>query len=173
MEELLIIIGKVIGTYGNRGWVRVLPLTDFPERFFKMDRVILSKGNLEKEYFISEVKQHKNYLLIDFQGISDMNAAELLVGALLQVTREQLVKLPADNYFIFDIIGLFVYTETSEYLGKIEDVLHTGANDVYVVRKDQLLLLIPALKQVVKKIDLENCRMIVKLPEGLEATNAD
>lgn len=138
-----------------------------------MDRVILSKGNLEKEYLIIEVKQHKNYILVSFQGVSDMNAAELLTGALLQVTREQLVKLPADNYFVFDIIGLSVYTEASEYLGKIEDVLHTGANDVYMVRNDQLLLLIPALKQVVRKIDLENCRMIVVLPEGLEATNAD
>ena len=138
-----------------------------------MDRVILTKGNLNKEYFINEVKQHKKYFLIDFQGISDMNAAELLTGALLQVTRERLVKLPADNYFVFDIIGLSVYTETSEYLAKIEDVLHTGANDVYVVKKDRLSLLVPALKQVVKKIDLDNCRMIVKLPEGLEATSAD
>ena len=138
-----------------------------------MDRVILTKGNLNSEYLINEVKQHKKYFLIDFQGISDMDAAELLTGALLQVTREQLVKLPADSYFVFDIIGLSVYTETSEYLGKIEDVLHTGANDVYVVKKDRLSLLVPALKQVVKKIDFDNCRMIVKLPEGLEATSAD
>ncbi len=138
-----------------------------------MDRVILTKGNLNSEYLINEVKQHKKYFLIDFQCISDMNAAELLTGALLQVTREQLVKLPADSYFVFDIIGLSVYTETSEYLGKIEDVLHTGANDVYVVKKDRLSLLVPALKQVVKKIDFDNCRMIVKLPEGLEATSAD
>ncbi len=138
-----------------------------------MDRVILSKANQDKEYFINQVKRHKNYLLIDFQGISDMNAAESLAGALLQVTREQLVKLPAGNYFIFDIIGLSVYTETSECLGKIEDVLQTGANDVYVVGNDRQSILIPALKQVVRKIDLENSRMIVELPEGLEASNGD
>jgi len=164
----LITVGKILDAHGVRGWVRMLPLTDFPERFLDMAQVILLRNDQYMEYRLAEAMQHKQFVLLRFEGISDMNAAKALKGALLQVTKEQLIKLPGDSYYIFDLLGLSVYTTVSEYLGELEDVLRTGANDVYVVKDERgRSVLIPALKQVVKKIDLDARRMVVELPEGL------
>jgi len=164
----LITVGKISAAHGVRGWVRVLPLTDFPERFLEMDKVVLLQNGRYTEHRLAEAKQHKQFILLRFEGISEMNAAKALKGALLQVTKEQLVKLPGDSYYIFDLIGLSVSTAASEYLGELKDVLQTGANDVYVVEDEGgRSILIPALKQVVKKIDLDARRMVVELPEGL------
>jgi 16S rRNA processing protein RimM len=96
-----------------------------------------------------------------------MNAAEQLRGGYLEITREQLVPLPEGSYYIFEIIGLKVYDLDGAYLGEITDVLQTGANDVYVVETGGKPLLIPALKQVVREVDLQGRRMRVELPEGL------
>ncbi|HAP94106.1 MAG TPA: 16S rRNA processing protein RimM [Desulfotomaculum sp.] len=164
----LITVGKILDAHGVRGWVRVLPLTDFPERFLDMAQVILLQNGQYMEYRLAEAMQHKQFVLLRFEGISDMNVAKVLKGALLQVTKEQLIKLPGDSYYIFDLLGLSVYTTVSEYLGELEDVLRTGANDVFVVKDERgRSVLIPALKQVVKKIDLDARRMVVELPEGL------
>lgn len=164
----LITIGKILDAHGVRGWVRVLPLTDFPERFLSMNKVILLQNGRYTEYRLVAARRHKQFILLCFEGISDMNAAKALKGALLQVKKEHLVKLPGDSYYIFDLIGLSVYTTAFEYLGELKDILQTGANDVYVVEnKGGRSILIPALRQVVKKIDLDAHRMVVELQEGL------
>ena len=168
MSPEKITIGKIVNTHGCRGWLRVLPLTDFPERFRQMDRVLVVLNNTVREYVIEQVRPYKHFILIKFQTVSDLNAAAALKGALLQVDRQRLVKLPAGAYYIFDLIGMKVYTVEQEYLGEIKDVLQTGANDVYVVEGGQdRPLLIPALKQVVREIDLEKRQMRVALPTGL------
>lgn len=167
-EKELITIGKIVNTHGYRGWVRVIPLTDFPERFFQMDRVLVALGKTFREYEIEQARPYKQFILLKFKEVPDMNAAAALKGALLQVSRRQLVKLPADTYYIFDLLGMKVYTTGQEYLGEIKDVIQTGANDVYVVESGQgQPLLIPALKQVVKEVDLERRQMRVDLPAGL------
>jgi len=163
-----ITIGKIINTHGYQGWLRVLPLTDYPERFYDMCNVFVVRDKNYYEYSIDEVKQHKQMILIKFKEINDMNAALILKGALLQVKRAQLVKLPADTYYIFDLLGLKAYTMEQEYLGEIKDVLQTGANDVYIVENEQgQTVLIPALKAVVKEINLDTRQIRVNLPEGL------
>ncbi len=168
IRDELISIGKIVNAHGCRGWVRLIPLTDYPERFFRMDRVLVTLGKTCREYQIEQVKQVKKFILLKFKEVPDMNAALALKGAFLQVTREQLVKLPADTYYIFDLLGMKVYTVRSEYLGELSDVLQTGANDVYVVESGRgRPILIPALKQVVKEVDLKNRQMFVDLPEGL------
>jgi 16S rRNA processing protein RimM len=98
-----------------------------------------------------------------------MNTAANLKGALLQVTKNQLVSLPPDTFYVFELINLEVYTTGGEYLGKVQDVLKTGANDVYVVEAQNInrSILIPALKQVVKEVDLKNKRLVVKPLPGL------
>jgi 16S rRNA processing protein RimM len=102
--------------------------------------------------------------------MNDRNAIEHLRGKLIQIEHKDLVPLPTGHYYIFDIVGLEVFTEENEYLGKVTDVLETGSNDVYIVdQKDKKPLLIPALKTVVLKIDISDGKMIVKLQEVWES----
>lgn len=163
-----ITIGKIVKTQGHRGAVRVLPLTDFPERFENMEEVLVYFNGQRKSYHIEETGRHKKFVIIKFKEVPDMNAAEAIKGALLQVARKQLVPLPEDTYYIFDIIGLDVFTNKGEWLGKITDVLITGANDVYVVEQGQNHpLLVPALKNVVREINFAQRQMVVDLPPGL------
>lgn len=165
----LIAVGKVVGTRGYRGEVRVLPLTDFPERFARMENVYLAKNGRLERRAIEKVYTYKKFVIVKFAGVSDMDAAAGLKDTLLMVTREELVPLPEDAYYIFEIIGLEVYTAEGRFLGRVQDVLQTGANDVYVVEgASPRPLLVPALKKVVRAVDLEHGKMIVELPEGLE-----
>ncbi|BAF59901.1 MAG: 16S rRNA processing protein RimM [Pelotomaculum sp.] len=168
MHESYIRIGKILKTQGNRGAVRVLPLTDYPERFKNMSRVQVSLKGFRTFFTVGEVYHHKNFIIIKFKEIESMAAAEKLKGAFLEVGRDELVPLPEDRFYIFDIIGLKVYDTGGRNLGRVTDVLQTGANDVYVVDTGGKPLLIPALKQVVKSVNLTEGKMVVELPEGLE-----
>jgi|Deesub1362A_J573_1020465.scaffolds.fasta_scaffold00204_59 16S rRNA processing protein RimM len=168
MTEEFISIGEIVNTQGCRGAVRVLPLTDFPERFRDMQMVYLARGEERWLLHIEQVTYHKQFAILKFREIPDMTTAEKLKGALLQVPRSELVPLPDGHYYIFDIVGLSVYTPEGEYLGVVRDVMRTGSNDVYVVRaRNERPLLVPALKAVVRDIDLRGGRMTVALPEGL------
>lgn len=155
-------IGKILSTQGNRGALRVLPLTDFPERFQKMTHVQVAINDLLRELNIEDARFHKKYVIIKFKEIQDMNAACDLKGGYLVVTRDELMPLPKDNFYIFDLIGLEVFELDGVRLGIITDIIKTGSNDVYVVETGAKPLLIPALKQVVQEIDLDGRRMVVR-----------
>ena len=158
-----IAIGKAVAPHGVRGDVRVIPLTDFPDRFRAMKNVQLEDGRILD---IEGVKYHNQYIHLKFRGIDDRDAAQTLKGKLLMVDRADLVKLPAGQYYIFDIIGLSVFDEAGANLGTVTDVLATGANDVYITeREGQKPLLIPAIKDVVKEIDIPGGKMTVRLQE--------
>lgn len=161
-------IGKIINTHGVRGHVKVMPFTDYPERFKKMKSVLLRlPGGQKTEYTITEVKYVKNTVLLKLQGVEDMNAAQLLKDSILVVERKDAVKLPKDTYYIFDLIGCQVY-EQDECLGIVTDVLETGSNDVYVVKdENEKELLIPALGWVVLSVNIEEKKIQVQLPKGL------
>ena len=167
MAEEYIRVGKILSTQGCRGAVRVLPLTDYPERFQKLDRVKVQLKEARKDFQIEEVSTHNKFLIMKFCEIDDMDTAEQLKGGFLEVTRDELVPLPEDHFYIFEIIGLKVHDLSGACLGQVTDVLQTGANDVYVVETGGRPLLIPALKQVVREIDLPGRRMRVELLEGL------
>lgn len=160
-------IGKILKPQGHRGAVRVLPLTDNPGRFRDMSRVRVNVADSRVDLHMEEIHSHKEYVIIKFKEITDMNMAEKLAGGYLEVLREELLPLPSDSYYIFDVIGLSVLDASGLSLGKVTDVIQTGANDVYVVETGGKPLLIPALKKVVREIDLAGRRMVVELPEGL------
>ena len=168
MSNEFIRIGKILKSQGHRGAVRVSPLTDFPDRFLdmKLARVRLPDGN-KLEYTIGDVRDHGKFLTMKFKEIDDMDTSGKLRGGYIEVSRQELVPLQEDSYYIFDIVGLSVYDAAEKFLGKITDVLQTGANDVYVVETDGKPLLLPALKGVVREVDLQGGRMLVDLPEGL------
>ena len=163
----MIRVGKITTTHGHRGALKVVPYTDYPERFEELERVYLVDGDLKLDFTIKSVKYQKDNLILEIEEIADMDQAEKYKGKYLFIAEDQLRKLPEGRYYIFELIGLEVY-EKEELLGKITDVIQTGSNDVYVVRRGQGKkdILIPALKQVVKDIDLEKKRMQVELLEG-------
>lgn len=167
MNEQYITVGEIVNTQGIRGEVRVLPTTDYPERFHKTNTILMLLKNQRLKYTIEKAWPHKQFVIIKFAEIPDIDAAEKLKGGLLQVTRQELTALPKGSHYVFDIVGLKVYEE-GQPLGEVVQVLRTGANDVYVVKRPEGKdLLIPALKSVVKKIDLDQGVMDVLLPEGL------
>jgi 16S rRNA processing protein RimM len=168
MPPLYITIGEIIAPHGYRGAVRVLPLTDFPERFLTMETAALNYGKKKETFRIEKAGRHKQFILLKFNEINSLEAAERLRGAFIEVPREEVVPLPPGRFYIFDLIGLKVWTEEGACLGQLSDVLQTGANDVYSIKgADGKEILVPALKEVVKLVDIPGGRMVVKLPEGI------
>lgn len=165
-----ITVGKIVNTHGRRGLLKVLPMTDFPGRFSEMNELLVLRHGSREKVHIERSFQHKKFIIMSLQEISDMNAAEGFKGALLQIHRDQLTELPGDSFYIFDIIGCSVFDMQGNFLGAITDVIQTGANDVYVAedQKRRQPLLIPALKTVVRRVNIPEKRIDVELPEGLE-----
>ena len=161
-------IGQIVNTFGIKGMVKVKPFTDDITRFDKLKKVYIENRTVKKEYEIEEVKYHKDMVLIKFKGIENPEQANLLRDMYLLVDREEEQPLEEGTYYIVDMIGLDVYTEEGELLGKLEDIFNTGSNDIYVV-KDELgkQILLPAISDVIKQIDMENRKMIVHLISGL------
>lgn len=171
MEDLLQ-VGVITSTHGVRGEVKVFPTTDDVARFKKLKQVILDTGKEKKELEIAGVKFFKNMVILKFKGIDDINDVEKYRKKSLYVTRENAVKLKKNEYFIADLIGLSVTSDNGEDLGKITDVLQTGANDVYVIRKNGVPdILLPAIKDCVKNVDIEGGSMEVHLLPGLREMN--
>lgn len=159
-------IGKIVNTHGIKGEVRVIPLTDDISRFERLEHAFLDDEKLMK-VDIEYVKYHKNFVIVKFKGLDNINDVEKYKDIYMLVDRENAIKLPEDAYFVCDIIGIEVKDINGSNLGAITDVISTGSNDVYVVKKDSGELLVPALKSVVKEIDIDKKIMIVELPEGL------
>ena len=167
MEDLLK-VGIISSTHGIRGEVKVFPTTDDPQRFKKLDRVLLDNGKEKRELKIQSVKFFKQFVIVKFAEINDINDVEQYKGSSLFVTRKQAVKLDKDEYFIADLLGMDVVEDTGRKLGKIKDIIETGANDVYVVEmENKKELLIPAIKQCILKVDLAAGLIEVHLLEGL------
>lgn len=167
--EQYIVVGRILSSWGVRGQIKVEPLTDDIKRFDKLKKVFIGTDDLPARYDVESVLYLKNaFVVLKLKNIDSPEQAEKFRGVYLKISREDAVKLPEGRYFICDIVGLHVFTESGEFLGKIVDVLPTGANDVYVVNgKAGNQILIPAIKEVVKQIDLENNKMIVRLMEGM------
>jgi 16S rRNA processing protein RimM len=160
-------IGQIINTHGLRGEVKVYPLTDDMSRFEKLKEVYIIENNELVKYEVERIKFLKSTVAVKLKGIDSEEAANKLRNSYIKVDRKSAVKLPKDTYFICDLIDSEVYDEKGRLLGTVKDVLQTGSNDVYVVQSADMEILIPALKDVVKVIDLENQKIIIETPEGL------
>jgi len=169
LNKEFIIIGKVVSTQGNKGEVNVLPLTDSIDRFNNLDNVFLRNKNSQTILNVDKIRITKNMVILKLKDIENIEEAKMIVGSILEVERKNAVKLSKDTYFTFEIIGLEVYTENNIFLGKVENIVSTGSNDVYVVKsKDKEELFIPAIREVVKNVNLEKKRITIKMLDGLD-----
>ena len=165
--ESLLEVGQVVNTYGIKGFVKVVPLVDNNSQYKDFKVLYIQNKNKIHELQIEEVKFSKNLVLLKFKGIETIEQAEELRNFYLQAKRSD-IKLEEGAHFIVDLIGLEVYTEEGKLLGKLKEVLQPGANDVYIVEDEtKKEILLPAIPDVIKKIDIANNKMIVKLLKGL------
>lgn len=169
MEDLLQ-AGVITTTHGIRGEVKVFPTTDDVHRFEDLDSVLLDTGREYMELEIENVKYFKQYAILKFKGIDNINDIEKYKGRSLYVTRDQAIPLEEDEYYIADLMGLDIYLENGEKFGILKDVMETGANDVYIVETEEgKEVLIPAIHECVLDIDIEENRMEIHLMDGLTA----
>lgn len=167
MEEL-VTIGQIIKNQGNKGEVRVFPLTDFPNRFEFLDKVFLEKDEeiIEKE--IETVRIHNGkYIAIKFTDINNIGEALELKDYYLKIPRELMVPLKEDEYYIDEIIGFKVKTEKGKELGILEKVQDTGGTDIFIIKGEKKEYMIPATREIIIEIDEENKLMIVDPIPGL------
>lgn len=160
-------IGQIVNIHGFKGEVKVYPLTDDINRFKKLKEVYVEENTQLMKYEVEGIKLLSSTVAMKLKGIDTEEAANKLRNFYIKVDRESAVKLPKDSFFICDLIDSAVYDEKGLLLGTLADVLQTGSNDVYVVKTTDKDILIPALKEVVKEIDIRDKKIVVELPEGL------
>ena len=161
-------VGVITSTHGIRGEVKVFPTTDDAQRFLDLKTVYLDTGKEELELEIEKVKFFKNLVIIKFKNYDNINDIEKYKKCPILVTREDAVELEENEYFIADLIGLDAVSDEGENLGKISDVLQTGANDVYVIKNKGVKdILVPAIEQCVREVNLEENRIVIHLWPGL------
>ncbi|MCI8949973.1 MAG: 16S rRNA processing protein RimM [Lachnospiraceae bacterium] len=161
-------VGVISSTHGVRGEVKVFPTTDDPARFRDLSEVTVDTGKASLVLTIQGVKFFKNMVILKFKGYDNINEIEPYKGCDLWIRRDQAVALEEGEYFIADLIGLHVVTDEGHDLGILDDVLKTGANDVYVVKMDSgKEVLIPVIPECVKNVDLEEKTVVVHLLDGL------
>jgi len=163
----LLTIAVILSPVGLKGEVKCSLMTDFPDRFSRLRRVMVGVGEGRSPYEIARVRLASHFVFITFKEVTSREQADLLRGGEIQIAEEERVALPANHYFRYEIVGLNVYLEGDVLLGKIDSILETGGNDVYVVKSSDKEYLIPALKSVVKKIDIVKNEMIICPMEGL------
>ncbi len=167
-----VLIGKIVGVHGVRGYVKVAFFADAPDIFESgLPFLIVDGGGVSHTFPIHWVKPHKRGLIMALDGVQDREGAETLLQAEIYIKKSNLPELEKDTYYWFELIGLTVMDLDGIFLGRIESVMETGSNDVYVVKDEgrgaSYEVLVPALASVVRSVDLKQSVMTVDLPEGL------
>jgi len=158
-----LIVGRILAPWGIKGEVKVEVVTDFPERFTQGKQVCLNGLPLE----IESCRPHRQHLVVKFAAVDSVEAAEKLRGGDLTIPASALHPLPKGQYYTFQLIGLKVQTTDGEHLGQIADVMTTAGNDVYIVEGKRGEILIPAIEDVVKSIDLKKGIVVIEPIKGL------
>lgn len=161
-------IGQIVNTSGLKGVMKVKPFTDDITKFSNLKTIYVSIKKELKEFEIEQARFSKNMVFLKLKGIDTVEQAEDYRNLYLKIKRNKDEKLEKDSYYIVDILGCKIITDEGKELGNIADVFSTGSNDVYVV-KDELgkQVLLPAIKDVIKKVDIKNKVITVHLLEGL------
>ena len=163
-------VGKIVNTHSLKGEVKVISSTDFEEeRFKKGSKLLITRGNqLIREVVVQSYRNHKNFLLVKFEGIDSVEEAEKLKNLQIKIDSDEVGKLEENEFYFHEIIGCQVFDENDRNLGEIIDILTPGANDVWVIKGENgKEILIPYIEDVVKKIDITNKKVNIEVMEGL------
>lgn len=161
-------IGQIVNTSGLKGILKIKPFTDDIKKFSNLKTIYIKTKNGLTEFKIEQVRYVKNMVMLKLAGIDTVEEAEKYRNLYIKVLRDQEEELEEGSYYVVDILGCKVNTDANQELGKIVDVFQTGSNDVYVVKDEQgKQILLPAIKQVIKNVDIKNKIIIVHLLEGL------
>lgn len=161
-------VGKIIGFFGVKGYLKILPTTHSPKRFKNLSRVYV--GNSAEEvlpFTIEEVLLEREPPLVKLREIGNRNSADKFIDQFIFIDETEIVQPKINEYFIHEIIGCEVWSTDGRYIGVIEDVYKLPAQDLWGIRKDEKLQLIPAVKEFIKNVDTKNKKIIVDLIEGL------
>lgn len=167
-KKSFVLIGKIVGIHGVKGNCKLLSYAESLDVFRPGSTMLVATSSGQEKYYeIEWVKPHSRGYLLSFKGVSSRDQAQKLIEAELFIEKAQLPDLDTGIYYWYELIGLDVFTVDENYLGRLESIIQTGSNDVYMVKHKDGETLIPALKSVVLEIDLKNNRMQVQLPDGL------
>lgn len=168
MADEFITVGKIVSVHGTKGLTKVASHTDFPERFTKGQIFYVYPPHGKYQTLkVEHASFRGDFGLVKFEEINNRGEANEIVEYWLEIPSKEAKKLPKGHFWIYQIIGLDVFTEEGELLGIIKEIIKTPANDVYVISSEQTEILIPAIKEVIKKIDLKRKRMVVSRIPGL------
>lgn len=176
MPSQMTTIGKIVAPFGVKGEVKVYPYSDFLQRCYLLKEVQLVNKDICQLKIVQRAYIHKNMWILQFKDCHDREEARKLSGSLIKIRSSERIPLPSGSYYLDQIIGLKVLTADGKKLGCVSDIMKTGSNDVYVVNQEDAELkstgssreiLIPALKSVVKEINLQEGYILIELPEGL------
>ena len=161
------IIGYVVKPHGIKGEVKVQPISPDPDRFYQLKKVFL-RMNVIQAYSIQKTRISNRFVFLKLSGVDSRNDAEILRDCEILIEKEDLIDLPSDSYFIHDLIGCEMITEEDKIVGNVVDILQMASNDVYVVNDDSgKEILVPAIKDVIKKIDIKRKKIRIHLFEGI------
>ena len=163
-------VGKIVNTHSLKGEVKVISSTDFEEeRFKKGSKLLITRGNqLIREVIVESYRNHKNFLLVKFEGIDLVEEAEKLKNLQIKIDSDEVGELEENEFYFHEIIGCQVFDENDRNLGEIIDILTPGANDVWVIKGEKgKEILIPYIEDVVKQIDIINKKVNIEVMEGL------
>lgn len=164
----LLEVGEIVKTRGLHGCLKVLSYLEAKSNFSKPDFLYIEITPGQKNRFcLKKIEISGRSFFIELNEIKDVESAKNLVGCKVYLPSSILEKLPDGEYYYQDIIGIDVYSEEGAYIGKIESILPTGSNDVYVCRGEGKEILLPAISHVIKNIDINQRIMTVKIPDGL------
>ena len=163
-------VGKIVNTHSLKGEVKVISSTDFEEeRFKKGSKLLITRGNqLIREVVVQSYRNHKNFLLVKFEGIDSVEEAEKLKNLQIKIDSDEVGELEENEFYFHQIIGCEVFDENDKNLGEIIDILTPGANDIWVIKGENgKEILIPYIEDVVKQIDITNKKVNIEVMEGL------
>lgn len=161
-------IGQIVNISGLKGILKIKPFTDDIKKFSNLKTIYIKTKSGLTEFKIEQVRYVKNMVMLKLAGIDTVEEAEKYRNLYIKILRDQEEELEAGSYYVVDILGCKVNTDANQELGKIVDVFQTGSNDVYVVKDEQgKQILLPAIKQVIKNVDIKNKIITVHLLEGL------
>ena len=158
----LITIGKITKQQGNKGELRVLPLTDFPERFTYLESVLLVRGESTEKKEIEKVRFHKKFIIIKLAGVDNIGQAIAYRDYLLKIPVEQMVPLLEDQYYIFELLDYQVYLKEGELLGTVQDIKTTGGTDIFIITDGKKEYMIPAAREFITV--KQDCQRIIVDP---------